>query len=57
MFPSSHRFTVFGGMLKLQSGYRKKEGVMVRQDYLFMAMLVAALIFFMHWGGTHHLRH
>lgn len=30
---------------------------MVRQDYLFMAMLVAALIFFMHWGGTHHLRH
>ena len=44
-------------MLNLQSGYRKKEGVMVRQDYLFMAMLVAALIFFTHWGGTHHLRH
>jgi hypothetical protein len=57
MFPASHRFSVAGGMLNLQSSYRKKEGVMVRQDYLFMAMLVAALIFFTHWGGTHHFRH
>jgi len=44
-------------MLDSRSGYRNKEGVMLRQDYLFMAMLVAALIFFTHWGGTHHLRH
>jgi hypothetical protein len=57
MFLSSHRFPADRAILELQSGYRKKEGVMVRQDYLFMTMLVAALIFFMHWGGTHHLRH
>jgi len=30
---------------------------MVRQDYLFMAMLILCLIFFMHWGGTRHFRH
>lgn len=57
MFPPSLRFSVAGGMLDSRSGYRNKEGVMLRQDYLFMAMLVAALIFFTHWGGTHHLRH
>jgi len=30
---------------------------MVRQDYLFMAVLMLSLIFFTHWGGTNHLRH
>jgi hypothetical protein len=30
---------------------------MVRQDYLFMAMLILSLLFIMHWGGWHHLRH
>jgi hypothetical protein len=30
---------------------------MVRQDYLFMFILMMCLIFFTHWGGTHHLRH
>jgi len=30
---------------------------MVRQDYLFMALLVVSLIFFTHWGGKHHLHH
>ncbi len=30
---------------------------MVRQDYLFMAVLVVFLIFFTHWGGMHHVRH
>jgi hypothetical protein len=30
---------------------------MVRQDFLFMALLIAFLSFFVHWGGTHHLRH
>lgn len=30
---------------------------MVRQDYMFMALLMLGLIFFMHWGGTHNLRH
>jgi len=30
---------------------------MVRQDYLFLAMLLMSLIFFVHWGGTHHLHH
>jgi hypothetical protein len=30
---------------------------MVTQDYIFMALLMFTLIFFTHWGGTHHLRH
>jgi len=30
---------------------------MVRQDYLFMAILVLVLIFFTHWGGMHQFRH
>jgi hypothetical protein len=30
---------------------------MVTQDYLFMALLIMCLLFFMHWGGTHHMRH
>jgi hypothetical protein len=30
---------------------------MVRQDYMFMALLMFSLILFMHWGGTHNLRH
>ena len=30
---------------------------MVRQDYLFMALFLACLFFFMHLGGTRHLRH
>jgi hypothetical protein len=30
---------------------------MVRQDFLFMAILMMVLIFFTHWGGTHHFRH
>ncbi len=30
---------------------------MVRQDFLFMAILVFVLIFFTHWGGMHHFRH
>ncbi len=30
---------------------------MVRQDYLFMALLMAMLVFFTHFGGTHNLRH
>jgi hypothetical protein len=30
---------------------------MVRQDYLFMAMLMMSIILFTHWGGTHHPRH
>jgi len=34
----------------------QKAGVMVRQDYFFMALLMMSLIFFAHWGGTHHLR-
>jgi hypothetical protein len=29
---------------------------MVRQDYLFMAILIMSLIFFTHLGGTGHLR-
>ena len=29
---------------------------MVRQDFLFMAMLMVVLIFFTHWGGTNHYR-
>ncbi len=30
---------------------------MVRQDYLFMLLVMMRLIFFTHWGGTHHIRH
>jgi hypothetical protein len=30
---------------------------MLTQDYLFMALLVLALMMFFHWTGTHHLRH
>jgi hypothetical protein len=30
---------------------------MVLQDYMFMALLMFGLIFFMHGGGTHNLRH
>ncbi len=30
---------------------------MVRQDYLFMAMLLISILFMAHWGGGHHLRH
>jgi hypothetical protein len=30
---------------------------MVSQDYLFLMLLMICLLFFMHWGGTHHLRH
>jgi hypothetical protein len=29
---------------------------MVRQDYLFMVLLMLCLIFFTHWGGTHYFR-
>jgi hypothetical protein len=29
---------------------------MVRQDYLFIVLLLMGLMFFTHWGGTH-LRH
>jgi hypothetical protein len=36
---------------------KQKEGVMVGQDYLFMALLMFGLFFFMHMGGTHHFRH
>ena len=34
-----------------------KEGVMVKQDYLFLAFLFMILFFFGHWGGFRHLRH
>jgi hypothetical protein len=30
---------------------------MVRQDFLFMAILMLVLILMTHWGGTHHFRH
>ena len=30
---------------------------MVRQDFLFMAILVMMLAFFTHMGGTHYFRH
>jgi hypothetical protein len=30
---------------------------MVRQDFLFMALLMGILIFMTHWGSTHHFRH
>jgi hypothetical protein len=30
---------------------------MVRQDYLFMALLMISLLFMIHWGGGHHFRH
>lgn len=35
----------------------KKEDVMVRQDYLFMILLMLSLLFFTHWGGTHNMHH
>jgi hypothetical protein len=35
-----------------------REGVMVRQDYLFMMLLFMILFLFGHWGGMHfHFRH
>jgi hypothetical protein len=30
---------------------------MVRQDYLFMILLMLGLLFFTHWGGTHNMHH
>jgi len=30
---------------------------MVRQDYLFMVLLMICLLLMTHWGGTHHFRH
>ena len=30
---------------------------MVRQDYLFMILLMLGLLFFTHWGNTHHMHH
>ncbi len=30
---------------------------MVLQDYLFMALLLMTVAFFVHWGGTHLFRH
>jgi hypothetical protein len=36
---------------------KQKEGVMVRQDYMFMALLILSLVMFTHWGGFHNLRH
>ena len=30
---------------------------MVRQDYLFLALLMVCLLFLTHWGGTHHIWH
>ena len=30
---------------------------MVRQDYLFMILLMLSLLFFTHWGDTHHMHH
>jgi hypothetical protein len=30
---------------------------MVREDYLFLALLLMTLIFAVHWGDTHHFRH
>lgn len=44
-------------MLLLVKGTGIKEGVMVRQDYLFMALLMLCLLLSMHWGDTHHFRH
>ena len=35
----------------------QKEGVMVREDYLFMVLLMIGLLLFTHWGGTHSFRH
>jgi hypothetical protein len=28
---------------------------MVRQDYLFMILLMLGLLVFTHWGSTHHM--
>ena len=33
------------------------EDAMVSQDYLFMVLLVIGVLYFMHWGGGHSLRH
>ena len=30
---------------------------MVSQDYLFMLLLVLSVLYFIHWGGGHSLRH
>ena len=30
---------------------------MVRQDYLFMILLMLVLLVFTHWGNTHHMHH
>jgi hypothetical protein len=30
---------------------------MVRQDFLFMALLMITLALMTHFGGTHHFRH
>jgi len=30
---------------------------MITQDYLFVALLLVTIAFFIHWGGTHHFRH
>jgi hypothetical protein len=30
---------------------------MVRQDYLFMMLLLISLMFMTYWVGGHHLRH
>ena len=30
---------------------------MVSQDYLFLLLLMLILLFFTHWGGTHHFGH
>jgi hypothetical protein len=30
---------------------------MVRQDFLFMALLTITLVFMTYFGGTHHFRH
>jgi hypothetical protein len=30
---------------------------MLREDYLFMALLIMSLLFLMHLGGTRHFHH
>jgi hypothetical protein len=30
---------------------------MVRQDFLFMALLMVSILFMFHFGGGHHIRH
>jgi hypothetical protein len=44
-------------MLMLVKGTGKKEGVMISQDYLFMALLMLCLLFSVHWGDMHRLGH